>query len=286
MPIKSTKLMFGLCAAVLFSGTVIAQDYANEDRFKPRIYGNLNLQPAVNTGITTTRNVVIEPVSTTGTTHVLHSSTANGNYTSADVQAEAKRVIAFQSAAQPAAPVTYGHNFTSERQYQIELFEPAQVQPSYATATTITTPAASQSYATHTVTNAQSHIVSDGDTLYNMAKRYNTSVSALRSANNLTGNNIRIGQNITIPTTARHVISQAPVSAASYGQAPTSNVIRTVQPIPSRGVYAVLPKDTLYSISKRACVTVEGIQAQNNLGQRTNIAPGQRLNMPEGHCLN
>jgi len=287
MPIKSTKLTLGLCATVLFSGTVIAQDTINDDRFKPRVYGNLDQQPVQNTNYTVpTRNVVIQPVSTNGTTHVIQSSTPTGSYTPADVQAEAKRVIAFQNAAPNSNTQNDGANsfVTSERRYQVELFEPAQVQPSYTTATS----PATQSFATHTVTNTQSHVVSDGDTLYNMAKRYDTTVDALRSTNNLTGNSIRIGQNITIPSTARHVISQAPapVSAASFNQAPASNVIRTVQPIPNRGVYAVLPKDTLYSISKRACVTVQGIQAQNNLGKSTEIAPGQRLTMPQGHCLN
>lgn len=273
MSMTSRKMSAALCAAVLLSGTAYAQQH-DDDRFKPRVYGNLGLSSVQAPVTTMTRNVVIEPVSTTGATHVIHSSTPSGHYTSSDVEAEAQRIIAFQNAAPIVQPY-------SERQYEIELFEPVQTQASSAVTTY-----EGQSYATHTVTNAQSHIVTDGDTLYNVAKRYDTTVDALRSANGLTGNNIRIGQNITIPSTSRHILSSAPVYPQTYAAAPRSNVIRTVQPVPSRGVYAVLPKDTLYSISKRACVTVEGIQAQNNLGSSTDIAPGQRLNMPQGHCLN
>jgi len=264
MSMTSRKISAALCVAVLLSGTTYAQQQ-NDDRFKPRVYGNLSLNSAQVPVTTTTRNVIIEPISTTGATQVIQSSTPSGSYTTADVEAEAKRVIAFQNAAAPS------YQPYSERQYEIELFEPVQA---YNSSVVTTQPV--QSYATHTVTSAQSHVVADGDTLYNVAKRYNTTVDDLRTANGLLGNNIRIGQNITIPSTARHVLSSAPAISSTYAQAPVSNVIRTVQPVPSRGVYAVLPKDTLYSISKRACVTVEGIQAQNNLGSRTDIAPGQR----------
>jgi hypothetical protein len=44
-----------------------------------------------------------------------------------------------------------------------------------------------------------SHTVAKGDTLFSLARRYNTSVSAIKSANGLSSDIIRIGQTLTIP---------------------------------------------------------------------------------------
>jgi len=42
------------------------------------------------------------------------------------------------------------------------------------------------------------HTVQKGDTLYSLARRYNISVDTLKELNNLSSNNIRIGQTLTI----------------------------------------------------------------------------------------
>lgn len=44
-----------------------------------------------------------------------------------------------------------------------------------------------------------SHVVVKGDTLFSLSRRYNTSVNAIKSANGLTSDMIRIGQTLTIP---------------------------------------------------------------------------------------
>lgn len=43
------------------------------------------------------------------------------------------------------------------------------------------------------------HTVAKGDTLFSLARRYNTTVSAIKSANGLSSDMIRIGQTLTIP---------------------------------------------------------------------------------------
>ena len=43
------------------------------------------------------------------------------------------------------------------------------------------------------------HVISPGDTLSEIAERYNVSMSAIRSANKLSGDKVRIGQKLTIP---------------------------------------------------------------------------------------
>jgi N-acetylmuramoyl-L-alanine amidase len=46
------------------------------------------------------------------------------------------------------------------------------------------------------------HVISRGDTLSEIAQRYNVSMSAIKSANRLSGNNVRIGQTLKIPVYA------------------------------------------------------------------------------------
>jgi flagellum-specific peptidoglycan hydrolase FlgJ len=43
------------------------------------------------------------------------------------------------------------------------------------------------------------HIIEKGDTLYSLAKRYNTTVKAIKDLNNLSSNNLALGQEIMIP---------------------------------------------------------------------------------------
>ncbi|MCB0399941.1 MAG: glucosaminidase domain-containing protein [Winogradskyella sp.] len=43
------------------------------------------------------------------------------------------------------------------------------------------------------------HIVSKGDTLYSLSKRYNTTVDAIKSMNNLSSNVLAVGQELKIP---------------------------------------------------------------------------------------
>ena len=171
-----------------------------------------------------------------------------------------------------AAPSTVGHTTNYQEPaplYQIELYEPQ----------------------TTTTTTAKTHTVAKGDTLYNISKRYAVTIDALQSANGLYGNTIGLGQVLTIPS-ATTVITEntyvAPLTMVSTTSSRPVTLVRNVEPIPgqSNGVYAVLPKDTLYSISRRACVKVADLISTNGISNPNALQPGQRLTMPAGHCLN
>ncbi|MEN7522188.1 LysM peptidoglycan-binding domain-containing protein, partial [Bordetella pertussis] len=49
--------------------------------------------------------------------------------------------------------------------------------------------------------NVRTHKVSSGDTLFGLARKYGTSVGALRALNNLKGNNLKLGSQLRIPGT-------------------------------------------------------------------------------------
>ncbi|HZD52775.1 MAG TPA: LysM peptidoglycan-binding domain-containing protein [Woeseiaceae bacterium] len=46
------------------------------------------------------------------------------------------------------------------------------------------------------------YVISRGDTLSEIAQRYNVSLSVLRSTNNLSGDTLRVGQTLNIPVPA------------------------------------------------------------------------------------
>lgn len=226
--------------------------------------------------------------------------------------AEADKIRAFQNSQgaytgisydnTPTSSATSGQFVTDTHGYQIELFEaPVEAPMAVTTRSAVragtviasTTPTITYS-APISATTSASHYVVKGDTLYNIAKRNNISVSELKAANNLTSNNLQQGQQLIVPgkpmiTSSSLIAPVTSVSSISVKQ-PTSaprstTLVRNVEPLPVSNVYAVLPKDTLYSISRRACVSVGEITSINQIADASTISPGQRLNLPAGHCL-
>lgn len=91
-----------------------------------------------------------------------------------------------------------------------------------------------------------------GDTLYSIAKKYDTTVDKIKQLNNLTSNTLSIGQQLQIPTT-------------SFIETPTTTV-----------TYNVVPGDTLYSIARKFNTTVNNIKSLNNLSNNL-LVVGQQL---------
>lgn len=73
--------------------------------------------------------------------------------------------------------------------------------------------------------------------LYSIAGRYSITVDSLKTANNLTSNNLKIGQKLTIPSSS----SNAPSGSTTY---------------------TVKSGDTLYGIASKYGSSVEDIKKQ------------------------
>ncbi len=109
------------------------------------------------------------------------------------------------------------------------------------------------------------HTVRPGDTLGAIARRYRTSVDALKRLNGLRSNLIRVGQVLRVPSRGGVEVPPAPV-AAKPGD--------TVTHIVKNG-------DNLFQIAKAYGTTVEKIKADNALVSDI-IAVGQKLVIQAG----
>ena len=93
------------------------------------------------------------------------------------------------------------------------------------------------------------YIVKKGDSLYSIARSYNTTVSEIVNLNGLKNNNLSIGQVLKIPTGGSSV-----------------------------NTYTVKKGDSLYSIARMFNTTVDNLKRKNNLISN-NLAVGQVLNV-------
>lgn len=99
------------------------------------------------------------------------------------------------------------------------------------------------------------YTVKKGDTLYSIAKEYNTTVDKIKNQNNLTSNTLSINQTLKIPST-------------QILETPTTTI-----------TYTIKPGDTLYSLAREYNTTVNNIKTLNNL-TTNNLIIGQTILLP------
>ena len=147
------------------------------------------------------------------------------------------------------------------------------------------------------------YVVKKGDTLYSIARKYNTSVDNLKSINNITTDSLAIGQIIKLPSTSSTASDTYIVKKGDslYSIARTYNTsvdklkeinnltsnalaIGQVLKLPSNNanenvVYTVKKGDSLYSIAREYETTVDAIKKLNNITSNT-LSIGQKLLLP------
>lgn len=139
-------------------------------------------------------------------------------------------------------------------------------------------------------TNEELYTVKKGDTLYSIAHKYNTTVNNIKSLNNLSNDNLYVGQKLKLNNSEDYYIvkkgdtlysiaSQYNTSVVDIKKLNnlTSNIINVGDTlyIPSN-YYIVVNGDTLYSIARKYNTTVDEIKRNNNLSNN-NLYIGQKL---------
>lgn len=116
------------------------------------------------------------------------------------------------------------------------------------------------------------YTVAAGDTLFSIARRFNVTVADLRQANQLTSDNLRIGQVLRIPGGSTPPPAPAPPAPPSPPASSSGGSTTLI-------TYTVARGDTLSIIARRFSVTVDAIKRQNNL-KSASLRVGQTLRIP------
>lgn len=192
---------------------------------------------------------------------------------------------------------------------------PKSVKPVAASAEPLV-PAPAEAGATLAPVAGKEYVVVVGDSLSKIAKKCGVKISALRAANKLQGDNLKIGQKLIIPeATAIPVVSPAvavaaPVAVAEPAavtpgvEAPAAAPAGAVAPVVSPTTAPVAPAaaassktisnsgithtvqkidgktEDLASIAQLYVVTEDGIVELNQLGANRTLKVGQQLKIP------
>lgn len=116
-------------------------------------------------------------------------------------------------------------------------------------------------------------VVARGDTMYSLARKYNTTIDELAAANNLSAPyNLAVGQKLNVPGVAStgDVIS-VPAKKATGVQTTTRVALSDI---------TVGPGDTLYSLSRKYSVPVNDLAVMNKLSAPFTLSVGQKLKVP------
>lgn len=145
------------------------------------------------------------------------------------------------------------------------------------------------------------HRILEGETLYGLARANCITVVDIQKQNDMRDTHIQLGQMLKMPSNQCVVETIAVSTETAEVKAPVTQVtrqseaqtehVRKVMPVPT-GVnvadthnYAVLPKDTLYSIGRQYCLKAVDLAAHNGIVTGAAIQPGQILRVPPTACV-
>ncbi len=193
-------------------------------------------------------------------------------------------------AAAPTAPACATHTvargdslWSISRQYGITVDELAVANQLAKSATLrlgqqLSVPAKAAPAAPAAGTDAaNTYEVKAGDTLGAIARRHGTTIAALRSANNLSGDNLRVGQKLIIPGNAAPLSPSASAPGGAPAPAATS---AAAAPRAGTATYTVQPGDTLGAIAQRHGVRVGELATLNTITDPAKLRVGQVLRLP------
>lgn len=117
-------------------------------------------------------------------------------------------------------------------------------------------------------TEAQNYSVQRGDTLSKIAKKFDTSIAAIKAANNKTSDMIRVGEELLIP-----------VPASASGSSATPQVKTTATVSASGRIHVVKAGEYPATIARQYGMTSNELLAMNGITDPRALQVGQKLNV-------
>ena len=113
--------------------------------------------------------------------------------------------------------------------------------------------------------------VKSGDSLSVIAAHHNTTTKVIQTANNLSGNAIRVGQYLMIPTSVKD--EKAYVLSANNRLQKTQSIARGKYKL----THTVARGDNLWTIARKHNVSTTSLAKWNGMGPRDTLSIGQKL---------
>ena len=155
------------------------------------------------------------------------------------------------------------------------------------------------SVPSNSVSVGNTYTVKSGDSLWSIANKYNTTVSNLKSLNNLSSDVLQIGQVLNVPSSSvsagntytvksgdslwnvanRYGISVAELKSLNNLSSDVLQIGQVLNVPSSNNVYIVKSGDSLWSIANRYGTSVSELKSLNNLSSNS-LTIGQELILP------
>ena len=149
------------------------------------------------------------------------------------------------------------------------------------------------------LSEAQTHVVQKGETLYSLARKYGVELDSVLSWNKLEGSALSIGQTLIFDVPDREIadrdgvdqemdnqedraqeidpsVSVQPATSSAEGPELPRQLFYHPEPVPMTLSHVVRRGDTLYDLAEAYGVTVSSIRALNQLSSNT-LSIGQQL---------
>jgi len=129
-----------------------------------------------------------------------------------------------------------------------------------------------------TVSGGTTYTVKSGDALSTIAEKYKVTVTQLKNWNNLSGNNIRVGQKLIVSQQAAPAAEKT--GTVRPAPEPNNSTVKANDPSIGYTEYIVKDGESLYLIAKK----FPGVSAQNIMdfnGIGSNIKPGMKIRIPK-----
>ena len=116
------------------------------------------------------------------------------------------------------------------------------------------------------------HKINRGESLSSIARRYGTTIRALREANNMHSNTIVAGRSLVIPLKQTHSTEEVPASAKTK-----SPVVETISTINVPYIYVVAMGDSFWKIANSNNTTVQRLFEINGRSADQPLQPGETI---------
>jgi murein DD-endopeptidase MepM/ murein hydrolase activator NlpD len=123
--------------------------------------------------------------------------------------------------------------------------------------------------------------VKPGDTLYGLSRQHDVPVTEIKSANGMTGDNLKPGQRLRMPAGRNGTPGPAKSETAAVQPAASNpEPAAAAAPADAAGTYTMKAGDSLYAIARKHNVKYAELQSHNGITDVRKLQPGTVLKIP------